>query len=58
MAREAGAHETGSKLNLISGMHKEGDTAITLLRAALASEAEECYSCYDDKSKPGDADAS
>ena len=57
MAREARAHEIGSKLNLISGMHKEGNTAITLLRAS-ASEAEECYSCYDDKSKPGDADAS
>jgi hypothetical protein len=57
MAREARAHEIGSKLNLISGMHKEGNTAITLLRASV-SEAEECYSCYDDKSKPGDADAS
>ncbi len=58
MAREAGAHATRSKTNLISGMHKEGDTAIFVLRAASVPEAEECYSCNDDKSNPGDADAS
>jgi hypothetical protein len=39
-------------------MHKEGDTAIFVLRAASVPEAEECYSCNDDKSNRGDADAS